>query len=636
MKPYLLLSAVLFCAGSLRAQVPNLLSQQGRVAVNGVAFAGTGQFKFALVNADGTVTYWSNDGSSSAGSQPAAAVPLSVTNGLYSVLLGDAPLPGMTAVPTTVFANADLRLRVWFSDGTLGFQQLTPDQRLAPNGYLPDGVITAAKLAPGAVSQLSASDGSPPAALQVDANGNINFSGSLSGNGTGLTNLNAANLTGTLPAAQLPADVARRSGGNNFTGNQSISGVLSVGGNANIGTGFNASNAGSVAMGNNANATGAVAMAFGNGVTASAANSMAAGTSATAQHSGSFVWADGSGGSFASTNTNQFLIKAANGVGIGTNAPARALQVGDVSTPGSEGMMRFASRGSGIVADWLRYWDVGVPTSSTEITGRALSYVVDDPSLGSDPEMMIRWDNGYVGFGVPYPVANMHLYSHENPVIFRMQSTAAPGFARLEFVSNPQGDVNEWRPGFIQSADAGGFTGALRFVVNGTGFANRFGGLETMRIVNGRVGIRTATPQSELEVNGTVLATTVVQTSDRNLKENFEPVDTREVLEKVVALPVTRWNFKGESGVEHIGPMAQDFHAAFATGEDDRHIATVDAGGVAFAAIKGLHEKLTEKEAEITKLRDETDALRDRNDAMERRLAALEELLRRSKSVGSK
>jgi hypothetical protein len=635
MKSHLLLFAVLFCAASLPAQVPNLLSQQGRVAVNGVAFAGTGQFKFALVNAAGTVTYWSNDGSSTAGSQPAAAVPLTVTNGLYSVLLGDVTLPGMTAVPTTVFANADLRLRVWFNDGALGFQQLTPDQRLAPNGYLPDGVVTAAKLAPGAVSQLSASDGSPPAALQVDANGNITFSGSLSGNGTGLTNLSAASLTGTVPAAQLPADVARRSGGNAFTGNQTITGNFGVTGSATIGTGFNASNAGSVAMGNNAIATGSVAMAFGNAVTASAANSMALGSSSNATHNGSFVWAD-PGPAFGSTAANQFLIRAAGGVGIGTPAPGRALQVGDVSTLGSEGMMRFASRGWGNTAEYLRYWDVGVPTSATEVAAGPFSFVVDDPQLGDNPELMVLWNNGYVGMGVPNPLANLHLYSHDPTVVFRMQSTAAPGFARLEFVSNPQGDVNEWRPGFIQSADAGGFTGALRFVVNGTGFANRFGGLETMRIVNGRVGIRTATPQSELEVNGTLLATTVVQTSDRNMKENFASVDARAVLEKVAAMPVTRWNFKGESHVEHIGPMAQDFHAAFATGADDRHIATVDAGGVALAAIKGLNEKLTEKEAELTKLRDETDALRERNDAMEKRLAALEEMLRRSKSADFK
>lgn len=147
-----LLFSALLPAAPLAAQVPNLIPQQGRVAVNGVSFDGTGQFKFALVNATGTTTYWSNDGTSTAGSQPAATVSLTVVKGLYSVQLGNTALPNMTAVPVSVFAHADLRLRVWFSNGALGFQLLTPDQRLAPNGYLPDGAVTSAKLAAGATS----------------------------------------------------------------------------------------------------------------------------------------------------------------------------------------------------------------------------------------------------------------------------------------------------------------------------------------------------------------------------------------------------------------------------------------------------------------------------------------------------
>ncbi len=92
-----------------------MINYQGRVAVGDppVNFDGTGEFKFALVNADGLVTYWSNDGSSTAGSEPTAAVTLTVTKGLYSVLLG----ANMTAIPNTVFANADVHLRVWFDDG---------------------------------------------------------------------------------------------------------------------------------------------------------------------------------------------------------------------------------------------------------------------------------------------------------------------------------------------------------------------------------------------------------------------------------------------------------------------------------------------------------------------------------------
>ncbi|MDZ4289946.1 MAG: hypothetical protein U0984_18415, partial [Prosthecobacter sp.] len=116
---------------TVHAQVPQLINYQGRIAVGITNFDGAGQFKFALVNADGTTTYWSNDGTSTAGSQPTAAVTLTVTKGLYSVLLGDATLSNMTIVPTSVFTNPDVRLRVWFNDGANGSQLLSPDQRLA-------------------------------------------------------------------------------------------------------------------------------------------------------------------------------------------------------------------------------------------------------------------------------------------------------------------------------------------------------------------------------------------------------------------------------------------------------------------------------------------------------------------------
>ena len=58
----------------------------------------------------------------------------------------------MVAIPTNVYANADLRLRVWFNDGANGFQQLSPDQRLTPHGYLADGSVTNSKIADAAVS----------------------------------------------------------------------------------------------------------------------------------------------------------------------------------------------------------------------------------------------------------------------------------------------------------------------------------------------------------------------------------------------------------------------------------------------------------------------------------------------------
>jgi N-acetylneuraminic acid mutarotase len=150
---------LLLCSTSfLPAQVPQLINYQGRVGVDGVNFDGSGQFKFAFVDAAGTDTYWSNDGSSMAGSEPATAVSIPVSKGLYSILLGDATQVHMTIVPSTVFVHGDVHLRVWFSDGVKGFQQLAPDRRVAAVGYalmansVSDGAITTAKIADGSVT----------------------------------------------------------------------------------------------------------------------------------------------------------------------------------------------------------------------------------------------------------------------------------------------------------------------------------------------------------------------------------------------------------------------------------------------------------------------------------------------------
>jgi len=99
--------------------------------------------------------------------------------------------------------------------------------------------------------------------------------------------------------------------------------------------------------------------------------------------------------------------------------------------------------------------------------------------------------------------------------------------------------------------------------------------------------------------------------SDRNAKENFTAADGREILERVAALPLATWNYKAQDkSIRHIGPTAQDFHAAFGVGESDRTITTVDADGVALAAIQALNDKLNEKEVRIDLLEKELAALK--------------------------
>ncbi|UCE60134.1 MAG: tail fiber domain-containing protein [Phycisphaerales bacterium] len=98
--------------------------------------------------------------------------------------------------------------------------------------------------------------------------------------------------------------------------------------------------------------------------------------------------------------------------------------------------------------------------------------------------------------------------------------------------------------------------------------------------------------------------------SDREAKENFAPVDGRDVLDKLAAIPLTTWNYKTEDpAIRHMGPMAQDLYAAFGLGDSQKSIGTIDADGVSLAAIRGLHEIVKEKDAEIAELRNRLSAL---------------------------
>jgi hypothetical protein len=110
--------------------------------------------------------------------------------------------------------------------------------------------------------------------------------------------------------------------------------------------------------------------------------------------------------------------------------------------------------------------------------------------------------------------------------------------------------------------------------------------------------------------------------SDKNAKKNFQPINAEAVLEKLAAIPVEQWNYKWESDTNapHLGPMAQDFKAAFYPGRDDKTISTLEFDGVELAAIQGLNQKLErqikaqnaqlkDKEAEIQELKQRLERL---------------------------
>jgi len=119
--------------------------------------------------------------------------------------------------------------------------------------------------------------------------------------------------------------------------------------------------------------------------------------------------------------------------------------------------------------------------------------------------------------------------------------------------------------------------------------------------------------------------------SDRNQKENFQPVDGDEVLSKIRDLNITSWNFIGHDPKQfrHYGPMAQDFFAAF--GHDGvgmigtpTTITSTDMDGILMIAAQALEKRTVEQERRVVEQTNRIAALIAENADLKARLEALE------------
>jgi hypothetical protein len=147
-------------------------------------------------------------------------------------------------------------------------------------------------------------------------------------------------------------------------------------------------------------------------------------------------------------------------------------------------------------------------------------------------------------------------------------------------------------------------------------------------MAGGNVGIGTTAPTERLHVNGNVMVEGVVnQVSDVNVKENFTAVSPQEILARLNELNITNWNYIADPTATHIGPTAQDFYAAFGVGIDNRHISSIDTGGVALVAIQALSQQIEAQDAAIAQLTAENEQLQQQNADVLARLDALEQML---------
>ena len=723
MKKFLLLLG-LFAALTASAQVPQLINYQGRITVGGTNYDATGSFKFALVNSAGTVNYWANDGTAS--DQPATGVALAVSKGLYSVLLGDTTVSGMTtAIGSTVFNNADVYLRVWFNDGT-GYQQLAPDQRIAAVGYalnaasVVDGAVTSAKLASGAVTAAKLGTASvTPAKLDTTGattgqvltyNGTAVAWATPSGGGTTYsagTGLSLASTTFSLASGGVAAShLAAGAVGTTALADAGVTtaklatsavGATQLASGAVTAAKLGASSVGSAALdltglttvlwkagGNSGTTAGThflgttdnVALevkvnnlrAFRVEPTSSNAPNILLGAAQNSVASGvvGAVISGGGAGTYAGSAVTNLVQSdfgsigggGANGIktgSIGAHIGGGYLNLvtnGAYATIGG-GYANAASTNSATVAGG--YYNAATGFESTVGGGQAniasgsVSFVgggVTNTATGFESAVVGGELNdatgavsfvggGYfnaaskygavVGGGYANGAAgtNSVVAGGESNLASNSVSTVSGGYfngATGQGATVPGGwanlaaGSNSFAAGFVGSAAHNGafvWSDSSSTTTFASTAANQFnvraaGGTRIFSNAGATLGV-------QLGAN----ATSWSALSDRNAKKDFAPVDGREILRKLDEVPVQSWRYKwDEAGsTPHLGPVAQEFKAAFFPGRDDTRISTLEFDGVELAAIQGLHTLMKEKDAKIT--------------ALEQRLAEIEAKLNR-------
>ncbi len=190
--------------------------------------------------------------------------------------------------------------------------------------------------------------------------------------------------------------------------------------------------------------------------------------------------------------------------------------------------------------------------------------------------------NGDVGIGTAQPIAPLHVYRDDGTASVLVQELDPDPAGRTLFSLANRGNTKFE----IKEVNSGT---RWQFTNSGDAFrVSKFGtGLVEFQVFN----------------NGdAALAGTLSENSDRNAKTGIEAVDSQSILDKVVALPIAHWSYIDAPDSRHIGPMAQDFRAAFGTGNSDTSLATLDTSGVALAAIQALEHRNRSLETRVAEL----------------------------------
>jgi len=292
---------------------------------------------------------------------------------------------------------------------------------------------------------------------------------------------------------------------------------------------------------------------------------------------------------------NALYVNSTGNLGLGTDSPMADLHIVD----GDSAILRLDQDATGGLT--AQTWDlIGNESSLSfrDVTGGNIIPFRIRPS--SPPDALTIGVNG-VGVGIGEASHRLHVRETGAGQPALIENTNTANAARTVLQLRNQGKAGL----VISNTTTSGTASDWELAANDAG---------ELVISNGGGPLFTLDASGNLTVAGAVS-----DSSDRGRKEDIAPVDGSEILEKLSGLPVGAWSYRGED-VVHIGPMAQDFHAAFGVGATDRAISKVDADGVALASIQALHRASREKDEEI-------EALKEANRKLEERLERLEALL---------
>lgn len=287
----------------------------------------------------------------------------------------------------------------------------------------------------------------------------------------------------------------------------------------------------------------------------------------------------------ANAPANSVFVDGLGNVGLGTSTPGMELHLLDSDTPGIR-LQQDDSAGNPAVA-----WD---------IAGNEANFFVRENHAilpfrirpGAPTSTLMLEADGNVGIGLTSPTAALHVWRDDGSALLRVEEASSTPAARtlLELVNHGQAALQ------FTDADAG------------TGW--KVAGDASFSIASDSAG----TPQFALAPNGDLAITgTLSQGSSRLLKTAIEAVDASAVLAAALKLPVYEWSYRGRPADErHLGPMAEDFHAAFGLGSDPARLAPSDVAGVALVAVQQLAQQVEERKRDIAEIRARVEALEAR------------------------